>query len=319
MWQMIPSTAKNHGIHIRDGYDGRLSPVESTRAALSYLRVLQDMFGDWQAIVMAYNAGEGRMQAAMRRAGSRVTSAADRRPHGLSNITYDYVDKLQALSCLVQKPERFGLHLPVDARYEPLVPLLMDPGMETLEAFARAHGKDAQQLRQLNPGFRGGRVVAGVPRLVLSPPGASTAPAAPPPAIEAPTVMLAMDAEDEVEVAQLLDAALENVALDADGDSPLEPATMLAGIAEGAAHPPVQALSAPEPALPRGTDAAPGAISVADTNFADPPTPVHEVREGESLWSIAQHYHLPVEQIRRANKLDAKATVHKGQVLQLVP
>ena len=123
---MIASTAKNHGVHIREGYDGRLSPVESTRAALSYLRVLQNMFGDWQAIVMAYNAGEGRMQNALRRAGSRRTNAAERRPHGLSNITYDYVDKLQALSCLVSQPQRFNLHLPVETRYEPLVPILMN-------------------------------------------------------------------------------------------------------------------------------------------------------------------------------------------------
>jgi membrane-bound lytic murein transglycosylase D len=70
--------------------------------------------GDWQAMVMAYNAGEGRLLQAMRRAGSRVASAASRRPHGLSNITYDYVDKLQALSCLVSQPQRASLRLPVE-------------------------------------------------------------------------------------------------------------------------------------------------------------------------------------------------------------
>jgi len=320
MWQMIATTAKNHGIHIRDGYDGRLSPVESTRAALSYLRVLQDMFGDWQAIVMAYNAGEGRMQNAMRRAGSRVTSAADRRPHGLSNITYDYVDKLQALSCLVSQPHRFGLHLPVDARYEPLVPLLMDPGMESLEAFARAHGKDAQQLRQLNPGFRGGRVVAGVPRLVLSPPGMSTPPTAPIDASEAPSEMLALDAEDEAEVAMVLDAALENAAAEADAEAALSASSLAGAIAEQSPEPVPQAVAAAQSALPVVSEAQPTAMTVAETApAAEPPAPVHQVREGESLWSIAQHYHMPVEQIRRVNKLDAKATVHPGQVLQLVP
>ena len=56
MWQMIGSTARNHGVGMRNGYDGRLSPVDSTRAALSYLKALDDMFdGDWQATVMAYN------------------------------------------------------------------------------------------------------------------------------------------------------------------------------------------------------------------------------------------------------------------------
>jgi LysM repeat protein len=65
---------------------------------------------------------------------------------------------------------------------------------------------------------------------------------------------------------------------------------------------------------------APQAMTVSDTSPAEEaPLSVHEVRQGESLWSIAQQYHVQVDQLRRANKLDAKATVHPGQVLQLVP
>ena len=169
MWQMIGSTARNHGIHIRPGYDGRQSPVESTRAALSYLKTLQGMFGNWQAMVMAYNAGEGRMQAAFKRARSRDVSAARRRPHGLANVTYDYVGKLQALSCLVAQPARAGLSLPTGARFVPLVPLLAGPSVDSLEEFARQQGVSAADLRRLNPGFKGGRIVDGVPRLVLTP------------------------------------------------------------------------------------------------------------------------------------------------------
>jgi len=317
MWQMISTTAQNHGIHIRDGYDGRLSPVESTRAALSYLKTLQDMFGDWQAIVMAYNAGEGRMQNALRRAGSRVTSAADRRPHGLSNITYDYVAKLQALSCLVSQPHRFNLHLPVDTRYEPLVPLLMDPGVDSLDEFARARGKDAAELRRLNPGFRNGRVIAGVPRLVLAPPGASAAPTAMV-AAEPPADPPVLAEEDRDEVAELLDAALAGDVAD------YEPEAVLLA-QEAAPATASEAPPSPQPAMPMIAAEAPAslapgqALAVSDASFADPPQPIHQVRAGESLSSIAQHYHLPLEQIRRANKLDEKATIHPGQVLQLVP
>ena len=117
---MISSTSRNHGINIRTGYDGRLSPVESTRAALSYLKTLQGMFGQWQATVMAYNAGEGRLMRAFQRSSNRDVSAAGRKPHGLSNITYDYVAKLQALSCLVSEPAKSGLELPENAVFVPL-------------------------------------------------------------------------------------------------------------------------------------------------------------------------------------------------------
>ncbi len=169
MWQMIPSTARNHGIHIQPGYDGRLSPVESTRAALSYLKTLQDMFGNWEPVVMAYNAGEGRMMDAFRHAQTRDVSAARRKPHGLSNVTYDYVAKLQALSCLVAEPQRNGVTLPGSTRFVPLAPVLMDPAIVAVDQFASSRGADAAQLRRLNPGYKSGRIVAGVPRLILTP------------------------------------------------------------------------------------------------------------------------------------------------------
>lgn len=172
MWQMIASTARNHGIHIKPGYDGRLSPVESTRAALSYLKTLQGMFGQWQATVMAYNAGEGRLMKAFRRSSNRDVSAEARKPHGLSNITYDYVAKLQALSCLVSEPGKSGLELPDDATFVPLAAVEMDESIVSIDQLAQQQGQDARDLRDLNPGYRDGRVVTGVPRLVLMPFGA---------------------------------------------------------------------------------------------------------------------------------------------------
>ena len=63
----------------------------------------------------------------------------------------------------------------------------------------------------------------------------------------------------------------------------------------------------------------PTAVETANAVADEPDPAVHEVRQGESLWSIARQHHVPVEQLLRANKLDSKATVHAGQVLQLVP
>ncbi len=170
MWQMIGSTARNHGVVVGKGYDGRLSPVDSTRAALSYLRTLGDMFdGDWQATVMAYNAGEYRLAGALRRSGGRRVSAADGVPAGLSQITYDYVSKLQALSCLVAEPQRHGLTLPDDVRFARLAPVLVDQRMGSIEQLAVRAGLDARELRAINPAYRGGRIANGAPRVLLLP------------------------------------------------------------------------------------------------------------------------------------------------------
>jgi len=170
MWQMIAGTARNHGIRIQSGYDGRLSPVASTDAALDYLVVLSDRFeGDWRAAAMAYNAGEYRIERAFRSNGHRDASGERKLPQGLSRITYDYVAKLRALACLVAQPGRQGLELPRDARFVPLARLPLPPQATSLDQAALALVADARELRRLNPAYRGGRVVSGVPREVLVP------------------------------------------------------------------------------------------------------------------------------------------------------
>ncbi|WP_158637231.1 transglycosylase SLT domain-containing protein [Arenimonas daejeonensis] len=129
---MISSTARNHGIHIKQGYDGRLSPVESTDAALSYLQKLDGMFdGEWRAMAMAYNAGEYRIVRAFRANGDQRVSGESHLPKGLSRTTYDYVAKLHALACLIAKPERHGLVLPREARFVPLARMTLPAGVHT--------------------------------------------------------------------------------------------------------------------------------------------------------------------------------------------
>lgn len=170
MWQMISSTARNHGIRIQSGYDGRLSPVESTDAALSYLQALDQKFdGEWRAMAMGYNAGEYRILRAFRASGDRRVSGERHLPRGLSRTTYDYVAKLHALACLIAKPERHGLVLPRDARFVPLVRMTLPAGAASLDQAALRLGTDAARLRALNPAYRQGRIVAGAPRDVLAP------------------------------------------------------------------------------------------------------------------------------------------------------
>ncbi|MCX7034903.1 MAG: transglycosylase SLT domain-containing protein [Arenimonas sp.] len=170
MWQMIASTARNHGIRIQPGYDGRLSPIESTDAALSYLEALDKLFnGEWRAMAMGYNAGEYRIIRALRSSGDLRVSGERHLPRGLSRTTYDYVAKLHALACLFESPERHGLTLPRDTRFVPLVRMTLPEGVQSLDQAAVRMGTDAARLRALNPAYRQGRIVAGAPRDVLAP------------------------------------------------------------------------------------------------------------------------------------------------------
>lgn len=168
LWQMIGSTARNHGVQVGRGYDGRLSPVDSTEAALDYLAVLHDEFGDWRATAMAYNAGEGRIRRAFARDGSSRVSGERRLPAGLSGVTYAYVAKLHALACLVAEPERHGLTLPDDA-FVPLEVRRAPEAITRLEAAASAWGTTSTELARWNPAYRGGIANDGRPRQLLVP------------------------------------------------------------------------------------------------------------------------------------------------------
>lgn len=174
LWQMIGSTARNHGVQVGRGYDGRLSPVDATDAALDYLAVLHAEFGDWRATAMAYNAGEGRLRRAFARDGASRVSGERRLPAGLSSVTYAYVAKLHALACLIAEPTRHGLTLPVDA-FTPLEVRRAPDGATRLDAVARAWGTAPETLARWNPAYRSGIARSGAPRRLLAPIGTADA------------------------------------------------------------------------------------------------------------------------------------------------
>jgi membrane-bound lytic murein transglycosylase D len=181
LWQFIALTARNHGVPVRAGYDGRLSPVDSTRAAVRYLKTLHGMFaGDWRLAVMAYNAGEYRVLGALRRGGQNARNAKPETLPGLSPITHAYVQKLRALSCLLEQAEDRDEWLrALDRPVVRLAPHELPTNAKTLDAWAKANGHDAAWLKRMNPAFAGGAIVRTDKALRVLAPSLA---AAPPPA-----------------------------------------------------------------------------------------------------------------------------------------
>ena len=180
LWQFIALTARNHKIAIRPGYDGRLSPVESTQAAVRYLKTLHGMFaGDWRLAVMAYNAGEYRVLGALKHSGQRAMDADPDKLVGLSGITRAYVRKLHALSCVLDQADDRGEWLQsLDRPVAMLVPESLPAGTTSLDAWARQRALDPGKVRRINPAFSGGRIAKGHrPMQVLVPLAPGTAPA----------------------------------------------------------------------------------------------------------------------------------------------
>jgi membrane-bound lytic murein transglycosylase D len=92
-WQLMPTTARILGLKINSHNDERKSYYKSTRAAARYLKDLHVKFGDWFLVFAAYNSGEGTVNSAIRRSGSRDFWTLQRY---LPAETREYVNKFIA-------------------------------------------------------------------------------------------------------------------------------------------------------------------------------------------------------------------------------
>lgn len=249
LWQFIATTARNHNVPVTDGYDGRLSPVDSTVAAVRYLKTLHGMFaGDWRLAVMAFNTGEYRVLGALRRSG-QPPAGADHGKLALPPITRAYVRKLHALSCIFEEAEDREAWLRQLDRPVPVLAAMAVPGdITSLDAFARAHGLDPALLRRLNPAHAGGRI-GRHGRSVLAP----------------------------------ADAA---------------PATQAARAAAAA-------------------DGFPGGETGPGTDRPPATARSHTVARGDTAWTIARRYGVPVRELLARNGLDARAMLRPGMVLRI--
>lgn len=93
LWQLMPETAKRFGLTVSVTQDDRLQASTATRAALQYLKWLQNYFSnDWALILAAYNSGEKRVRDAQSVAQS--TSYCDLK---LPTETQRYVPRFLAM------------------------------------------------------------------------------------------------------------------------------------------------------------------------------------------------------------------------------
>lgn len=152
MWQFIPSTGRMFGLKQDWWYDGRRDVVESTRAAIEYLKQLNAMFdGDWELALAAYNSGPGTVMRAQRknRAAGKPT---DYWSLDLPRETEAYVPKIYALAKLFYSPDEYGIELPIVAD-EPFFAIVETGGQIDLAQAAAMADMELSQLYLLNPGY----------------------------------------------------------------------------------------------------------------------------------------------------------------------
>jgi membrane-bound lytic murein transglycosylase D len=151
LWQFIASTGRKYGLRRNYWIDERSDPLKATRAAARYLRDLYDRFGDWYLAMAAYNAGEGRIERAMRRLRTRDFWRLAR-SRALGRETRNYVPAVLASILILKDPERYGF----EAEYDPVWrydTAEVDSATE-LRVIAECAGTSLKEVRAYNPELR---------------------------------------------------------------------------------------------------------------------------------------------------------------------
>ena len=173
IWQIVPATAAEVGIRQTPWFDGRSDIRESTQAAIDYLSYLNAEFhGDWQLTLAAYNAGPGRVRAAIRR------NQAEQLPTDfwslrLPSETQNYVPKYLALVAMLREDKAAGLSIPAVPRGSSFD--VVDAKQRvSLDRLAQITGVDEDLLQQLNAGLVHGITPPAGPHLIYVPQGVGT-------------------------------------------------------------------------------------------------------------------------------------------------
>lgn len=99
IWQLMPNTAKELGLQINDYIDERRDSIKSTRAAIKYLKYLKEVTGEWYLAAMAYNCGIGRLQRAIKKAGTKdLETLLDANKSYLPRETRHYIRMILGMS-----------------------------------------------------------------------------------------------------------------------------------------------------------------------------------------------------------------------------
>jgi peptidoglycan lytic transglycosylase D len=144
IWQFIASTARLYGMRTSLWVDERRDPEKSTHGAAQYLKNLYRMFDSWPLALAAYNAGEGAVQRAIERQGTR-----DFWKLRLPKETQLFVPAFMAMTVISKEPERYGFSPPPEAPVVTDTVILRHP--IPLKVVALAARTTVERIQSLNP------------------------------------------------------------------------------------------------------------------------------------------------------------------------
>jgi membrane-bound lytic murein transglycosylase D len=159
LWQFIPSTGKQYGLRQDFFVDERSNMEKATVAAAQYLKFLYALFGDWNLALAGYNAGEGNVKKAIRRAQTNDFWALAK-TRSFRAETKNYVPLIHAAIVIAKSPGSYGIDLtPTESTVSATVRIA---GSYPIATVARCANVLPADINQLNPDLRRGMTPSSV-------------------------------------------------------------------------------------------------------------------------------------------------------------
>ncbi|MBA2612894.1 MAG: transglycosylase SLT domain-containing protein [Bacteroidetes bacterium] len=159
LWQFMYPTGKMYGLNVTSYIDQRCDPYKATVAAAEYLKSLYGMFGDWQMVLAAYNAGPGTISKAIRRSGGKKTYW-EIRPY-LPTETQGYVPAFIAANYVMSYGPEHNIYPAVPRKTYFEVDTVVVKEQMNFEQLSQALDITTEEILYFNPQYRKNIIPAG--------------------------------------------------------------------------------------------------------------------------------------------------------------
>jgi membrane-bound lytic murein transglycosylase D len=161
LWQIVVNTGKELKLTINSDLDERYDPVRSTNAAIKYLYRINRNLKSWYLTTMAYNCGNGCVNKAIERAGTRELEVLiSSRNSYIKEETKKYIQKVLLMAMigenyLFKQNDRVG-EMMYTLHSDGITPVHVRSG-ESLSTVASLLDMNQRYLNKINPHLKLGR------------------------------------------------------------------------------------------------------------------------------------------------------------------
>jgi len=152
IWQFMPATARIYGLKDTWWYEQRHDPLVSSKAAVRYLAYLHNRFKkNITYTLAAYNGGPTLLEKRIK-LNKKAGKLTDFKNLKLPTQTQEYLPKFKAILAMVLNSEKYGIKLP-DFPNKPVLGNIELDGQVEILAFSEFAGLKPEFVYKLNAGY----------------------------------------------------------------------------------------------------------------------------------------------------------------------